>query len=134
MIDIENEVFTEVATALRTPFPSIYVTGEYVKSPPSFPCVMIVEADNAAYRRTQTQDCMENHALVMYEVDVFSTKTAGKKSECKAIMKVIDDVMCGLGFNRSFLNTIPNYEDASIYRMKGRYSAVVSKDHYIHRR
>lgn len=134
MIDIENELFTKVATALRTQFSGIFVTGEYVKAPSSFPCVMFVEADNTPYRRTQTQDDMENHATLMYEVDAFSNKAKGKKTECKAIVKVIDEIMLHLGFDRTFLNPIPNLEDATIYRMKARYVAVVSKDQVIYRR
>ena len=133
IIDVENELFTMVATALRAEYPKIFVTGEYVKAPPSFPCVFFAEMDNTTYRRTQTQDGMENHAYVMYEVDVFSNKSTGKKTECKEIIKVIDDIMLNLGFNRPFLNPILNQDDATIYRMKGRYTAVVSKDNVIYR-
>lgn len=134
MIDIENELFTMVATALRAQYPKIFVTGEYVKAPPSFPCVMFIEMDNAPYRRTQTQADMENHATVMYEADVFSNKANGKKAECKAIMKIIDDIMLSLGFDRPFLNPLPNQDGATIYRIKGRYVAIVSKDQVIYRR
>lgn len=134
MIDIENELFTKVATALRAQFSGIFVTGEYVKAPSAFPCVMFVEMDNTPYRRTQTQADMENHATVMYEVNVYSNKTKGKKTECKAIMKVIDDMMLSLGFDRTFLNPIPNLEDGTIYRMTARYIAIVSKDQVIYRR
>ena len=134
MIDIENELFTKVATALRAQFSGIFVTGEYVKAPSSFPCVMFVEMDNTPYRRTQTQADMENHATVMYEVNVYSNKTKGKKTECKAIIKVIDDMMLSLGFDRPFLNPISNLEDATIYRMTARYIAIVSKDKVVYRR
>ena len=134
MIDIEHELFTKVATALRAQFSGIFVTGEYVKAPSSFPCVMFVEMDNTPYRRTQTQADMENHATVMYEVNVYSNKTKGKKTECKAIIKVIDDMMLSLGFDRPFLNPIPNLEDATIYRMTARYIAIVSKDKVVYRR
>ena len=134
MIDIENELFTKVATALRAQFSGIFVTGEYVKAPSSFPRVMFMEMDNTPYRRTQTQADMANHATVMYEVNVYSNKTKGKKTECKAIIKVIDDMMLSLGFDRPFLNPIPNLEDATIYRMTARYIAIVSKDQVIYRR
>lgn len=134
MIDIESELFTKVASALRERFTGIFVTGEYVKAPPAFPCVMFIEADNTPLRRTQTQSDMENHVTVMYETDVFSNKTKGKKAECKAIAAVIDSVMLSLGFDRTFLNPIPNLDDATVYRVKGRYIAVVSKDHTVYRR
>lgn len=134
MIDIENEVFTIIAGKLRAEFPGIFVTGEFVKAPSSFPCVSLMEMSNSAYRRTMTNVCSENHVTVMYELNVYSNKTTGKKSECKRIAAVVDEAMQHLGFNRSFLNPIPNMEDATIYRISARYRAVVSKDKVIYRR
>ena len=46
MINIEEEVFAIVATAVREQYPKIFMVGEYVKAPPSFPCVSLVEMDN----------------------------------------------------------------------------------------
>lgn len=134
MIDIENEVFSRIATRLRNEFNPISVYGEYVKSPASFPAVSIEEKANSVYQRTQDGANVENHALVMYEVNVYSNKQVGKKSECKAIFKVIDDEFKQMGFTRTLRESIPNLENATIYRMVGRYSAVVSVDKLIYRR
>lgn len=134
MIDIENEVFDTVAKELRDKFPDIYVVGEYVKTPPEFPSVSIVEMDNKAYSNTEDSGSSENHVSVMYEVNVYSNKKVGKKAECKAIAKIIDERMLALGFARTLLQPIPNLDDATIYRMVGRYSAIVSKDNVIYRR
>ena len=134
MIDIENEVFSRIATRLRNEFNPISVYGEYVKSPASFPAVSIEEKANSVYQRTQDGANVENHALVMYEVNVYSNKQVGKKSECKAIFKVIDDEFKQMGFTRTLTESIPNLENATIYRMVGRYSAVVSVDKLIYRR
>ena len=134
MIDIENEVFSTVSKAVRKEYSNIYLTGEYVKSPPSFPAGSIVEMDNTVYTTTQTSSENENHANVMYEVNVYSNKTKGKKTECKAIISLIDNEMAALGFSRTMLQPIPNMDDATIYRMIARYTAVVSKDKTIYRR
>ena len=134
MIDIENEIFTIVANAVRTVYPDIYMTGEYVKSPTIFPCVSLVEMDNQAYTKTQSSDSGENHADLMYELDIYSNKKSGKKSECKKIASLIDNEMAALNFSRVMLQPIPNMDDATIYRMKGRYRAVVSKNNEIYRR
>ena len=134
MIDIESEVFSIVANAVRTAYPDAYVVGEYVKSPTRFPSVSIVEMDNTAYDRTQTSDNLENHAELLYEVNIYSNKTSGKKSECKAIASLIDNEFATLGFSRILLQPIPNLEDATIYRMTGRYKGVVSKDKKVYRR
>ncbi len=134
MIDIENDIFNTVATVVRDKYPDIYMVGEYVKTPPKFPFVSLVEMDNQSYQRTEDSGSSENHASVMYEVNVYSNKTVGKKSECKAIAAVIDEQMLALGFARTMLQPIPNMDDATIYRMVGRYSAIISKDHFIYRR
>ena len=134
MIDIENEVFSTIAKAIRTEYPNAYVVGEYVKSPSKFPCVSIVEVDNTMYERTQSSGGLENHADVMYEINVYSNKTSGKKSECKAIAALIDNEFATLGFSRTMLQPIPNVDDATIYRMTGRYRGVVSKDYKVYRR
>lgn len=134
MIDVENEVFNSVATDVRAEYPDIYMVGEYVKTPPRFPCVSLVEMDNQTYQATEDSGSVENHASLMYEVNVYSNKTVGKKAECKAVAALIDERLLALGFARTMLQPIPNLDDATIYRMVGRYSAVISKDKVIYRR
>ena len=134
MINIENEIFNDVSTKVRTSVPDIYMSGEYVKSPPTFPAVSLVEMDNTHYTSTQTSSEMENHADVMYEVNVYSNKKVGKKSECKKIIALIDNEMTAMGFTRTMLQPIPNMDDATIYRMVARYKAIVSKNNVIYRR
>ena len=134
MINIESEIFNIVSTKVRDEFPDIYMSGEYVKSPPSFPATSLVEMDNTSYTSTQTSSENENHVSLMYEVNTYSNKVKGKKSECKEIMTLIDKEMAALGFTRTMLQPIPNMDDATIYRMTARYKAVVSKDKTIFRR
>lgn len=134
MINIENDIFNQVSTKVRDKYADIYMSGEYVKSPPSFPAASLVEMDNTTYSLTQTTCDNENHATVMFEVNVYSNKVRGKKSECKAIISLIDDEMIRLGFTRTMLQPIPNMDDATIYRMTARYTAIISKDKTIYRR
>ena len=134
MIDIETEIFNIVATKVREKFQNIYMTGEYVKSPPSFPCVSLVEADNQSYRNSRTTDSNENHVEVLYEVNVYSNLKTGKKAQCKSIIAFVDEQLSALGFTRTLLTPVPNEEDATIYRMVGRYRAIVSKNKVIYRR
>lgn len=134
MINVESEIFNIIATAVRNANPDAYVVGEYVKSPSRFPCVSIVEIDNVAYDKTQSSYSLENHADVIYEVNIYSNKTSGKKSECKTIASLIDNEFATLGFSRIMLQPIPNVDDATIYRMTGRYRGVVSKDRKVFRR
>lgn len=134
MIDIESMVFDRVATRLREQFPNIFIAGEYVYSPPSFPAVSLVEMENSIRAETVDSGSNENHVNVMYEVNVYSNRVAGKKSECKEIVALLDNEMTAMGFVRSTLTPVPNEYDSTIYRMVGRYQAAVSTDHKIYRR
>ena len=134
MINVENEIFNRVVTSVRVKFPNVSMTGEYVKSPSSFPHVSLEEVDNSVLAITQTSTEYENHGVLLYEVNVYSNKTRGKKTECKEIISLIDNEMSSLGFTRTMLQPIPNMDDATIYRMTARYTAIVSKDKFIYRR
>ena len=134
MIDIETDVFSRVSANVRAEYPDIFMSGEYVKVPPSFPTVSLVEMDNTPVVSTQTSSDLENHVSVMFEVNVYSNKKVGKKSECKKILALIDKEMMDIGFTRIMSQPIPNMDDATIYRMTARYKAIVSKDKVIYRR
>lgn len=127
MIDIENTVFATVANALRTEYgaSNIFVSGEYTETPSKFPAVTLTESSNTAIANRRTAQSIENGAAVLYEVNVYSNKTKGKKSEAKEIMALIDEQMASMGFTRTFLNPIPNVIDATIYRIVARYTAAV---------
>lgn len=134
MVDVENEILTKIATALRAVYDSISIYGEYVKSPATFPAVTIEEKTNSVFERTSDSSSVENHATVMYEINVYSNKKTGKKSECKEIFSIIDSEFAEMGFTRTMKEPIPNMDDATIYRILGRYTAVVSTNNIVYRR
>ena len=134
MIDCESMIFTPIAMALRSEFDGIFVTGDYVPMPASFPTVSIVEMDNVPDVGTQDSGSLENHAILMYQVDVYSNKATGGKTECKVIAAAVDSQFAALGFTRSYKRPVPNMDDATIYRIVARYRAVVGKDFIIYRR
>lgn len=131
MIDLEADLFNAVATELRSTFNGIQVYGEYVETPARFPCVTIVEADNRILQRMRTEN-IENAVSVMYEVNVYSNKSTGKKAEAKAIANTADAVFAEIGFTRTFREQIPNLKDATIYRIVCRYEAVIDKTYMIY--
>lgn len=47
MIDVESQIYTPIAEALRAQFPGILVSGEYVNAPTRFPYVSLVEQDSS---------------------------------------------------------------------------------------
>ena len=131
--DIENEIFTRIATMLREKYHGIYVAGEYQRSPAKFPCVTVVEADNYILEKTQTSQ-IENHTVLMYEVKVYSNLINGKKNQCKTILRDVDNLFGQLGFTRTTKSLVPNLEDATICQMLARYQGIQDKDNRIYQR
>lgn len=134
MIDIENIVFDRVITKVQSAYPDIFMKGEYVRSPASFPAVSLVEMENTSRTDTVDSGSNENHVQVMYEVNVYSNKITAKKCECKHIITMIDEEMLAMGFSRVTLTPVPNEHDSTIYRMVARYRATISSDFKIFRR
>lgn len=134
MIDIENDVFLTASKAVRAVYPDIFFVGEYIRTPTSFPCGSLEEKDNRNDIGTQDSGSNENSDIVMYEVNVYSNKINGKKTECKKIVSIVDKAMIDMGFTRIMLQPIPNIDDATIYRMTARYSAGVDNNNKLYRR
>ena len=124
MKDIENEIVTKIATDLRGIFKGIHIAGEYVRQPPKFPHVSVVEQDSYLELDALDTSAEERFNRVLYEVNVYSNRASGKKSEAKAIMDVVDQIMYGLNFVRTSRTPVPNLENATIYRITSRYEAV----------
>ena len=131
MIDLENDIFDYAAKALRAAHTGIDVAAEYVEMPAKFPHVSIVEADNRVLERMRTNN-IENAIQSMFEVNIYSNKASGKKSEAKAIANTLDEVLSGIGFTRTFREQVPNLRDATIYRIVCRYEAVIDKSFVIY--
>lgn len=122
MIDKEKEVFSAVASALRTKHKSIYVVGtELSASPPRFPAVSFVQTNSAVKTEHATFDNLENVVTEDYKAEVFSNLETGKESEVKAITSDISDVMRSFGYARTFCEPIPN-GDPTIARRVSRYT------------
>lgn len=128
MIDVESAVFSKVQTALLQVCPEVCVVGEYVRCPPGFPCVSIMEVSNTENTSTMDTSGEENHAVVLYEVNVYSNLESGRKSQCRELTDVCDKVFRSIGFVRTMMSALPNMADASIYRMTARFRAIVDRD------
>lgn len=134
MIDYETDIFDAVYREVIAAFPKVCMTSEYKRTPPSFPHVSLIEVDSSVYRRTQDSGSMENHALVVYEANVYSNKKNGKKTEAKAILDAVDAQMARLGFTRTYRRPMQNTNDATIYRVLARYRAVIDRDGRVYTR
>ena len=133
MIDCENEVYTRVAQVLREKFPGIDVASEYVQSPSSFPHASITQSDSYTLNERQDTSMKENMIEVMFEINVYSNRTDGKKTECKNILKAINDELYSMNFRRTAMTPVPNMEDATIYRITARYRVATDGRHFYRR-
>lgn len=126
MIDIENIVVNKVIDRLTTKFENITVSSEETKTPASFPAVFILVKSNTIYLDSRDEN-KENHANIMFQADVYDNDVDNKKENCKAIAAELDLIMQENGFTRTMCEPIANLEDATIYRITMRFTAVVSK-------
>lgn len=133
MIDYESQIYTKVETALTAAFPNVTVASVEDYNPSALPFVSVVEIDNQAYALSRDTDSNENHAVLVYEINVMSDKRGGRKSNCKAITAVVDSAMQRMGFTRLMSNPV-SLDDATKYRMVLRYTAIISKNGVIYRR
>lgn len=132
MLDAESAIFTVVANDLRARFDGISVYGEEVESPASFPCVTLVQTDNATYKRTMTAENTENHVSAVFVANAYSNSLPLGKQQCKDIIAAIDEILRGLGFVRTLSEPIPNYE-RTIRRRVARWNGIVGADGYIYK-
>lgn len=133
MIDVESKVFQKCADAFRAAYPNGYIAGEYVPQPPKFPAVSLVEMDNSVDNRAIDNGDIENAVNVMYQVDVYSNLNTGKKAQTKAIIALLDEVLAGYRFVRTFCNPVQNFNDATIYRMTARYTRRITNQDEIYK-
>lgn len=122
MIDIESKIYSPIAEALQTEFPGIFVTSEPVATSSKFPAVSIVQQDNYMSYNKLDNSGRERFATVMFQVDVYSNKSSGRKSQCKEILKVVDDMMFAKNFTRLTATPIP-MPNEGYYRYTARYRA-----------
>lgn len=124
MIDVENYVFTQLATAILAEYPKAAVRGDMTEEFAVFPAVTINEIGNATLKRMQDDELTEHYATVTYEINVYCNDVSGRKQTCKKIIDIVDDAMLGMKFTRLLIRRLPNV-DRSIYRMYSRYQAVI---------
>lgn len=123
MIDNENLVYDTVSAALRTAFDGIFIVGvEITDKPPRFPAVSIVQKKSTVNERHSTFDKVDNVAVEEYEFAAHSNleNQAEAKRQAKEITAVIDGVMSGLFYIRTFCQPVPN-ADKRFTRHVARY-------------
>jgi hypothetical protein len=120
----ENEIFSAIATVLRSRFTGIFVTGEYVSAPSAFPSVSIVRSDSYPNRGNVALDLSDEQQIYIFDVNVYSNLTTGKKTQCVNIMDSIASEFKKLGFTQRTRSPIPN-ADSKVYREFARFQRTI---------
>lgn len=134
MIDYSNEIFTAVATDVRSAHEGTTVTGEYTRSPSKFPTVTLDEIENVNVGTLDDSSHIEKFAGLTYRLQVFSNKVGGKKAEARAIFATADEVMRRVGFRRVAYSTTPEIYDSTVYSIIATYEAILGADGVIYKR
>lgn len=131
MIDVSNEVFTEIANKVRAEHSSVTVIGENVRFPNQFPCVTVDETYNVP-SNLDTSDS-EPVADVTYRVQVCCAGE-GKRAQARKIFKTVSDACWGMNLIRKTYTTTPDVYNSSIYQITATFEAAVRRDGMIFRR
>lgn len=137
MIDVETELFHEIVTEIQSKYAwasSVIFANDVLVRAQKFPVVTIVERDNRTVEQSMHTALEENHAVLDYEVNIYTNSKEKRKKEARTIAAAVDDAFVGRGFRRRILEQIENAEDWSVFRMVARYTAIVGKDRTIYRR
>ena len=134
MIDYQNEIFTNVATGVRSAHDGVTVTGEYIRKPSKFPAVTLEEIENVTVGELVDSSNEEKHSGLGYRLQVFSNKTGDKKSEAREIFATADKVMLGMGFRRVTYTTTPEFYESTIYSITATYEAIIDVNGGTYRR
>lgn len=134
MIDYQNEIFTNVATNVRSNHQGTTVIGEYVRKPSKFPTVALDEIENVTVAELVDSSNEEKYSGLSYRLQVFSNKVGGKKAEARAIFATADSVMRGMGFRRITYSVTPEIYDSTIYSVTATYEAIVDTNGVIYSR
>ena len=128
MIDVEVDIFNYVAQAILDTYKDAYVSSENVIAPPMFPAVSIVETLSSEVDSMRDSSFEENGNALTYTINIYSNSESNAKTECKALLQIIDQSMRRLNFKRLSAQTIDNAKDPSIYRIVSIYTGIVDKN------
>lgn len=128
MIDIETDLYDELARLVLADYPDAYVASEHVIAPPAFPAVFIEQTFSSELDGAKDSSGEENANAIIWTVNVYSNSQSSAKQECRAILQIIDQRMRHYNFKRLTARPIDNAADPSIYRYVGRYTGIVGSN------
>ena len=130
MIDYSNEIFSAVATDLRSAYEGIRVVGEYVSSPTAFPTVTIDEIQNIPAHLDSAG--LPKYAEVVYRVQIFCNGV-GKRAKAREIYGTVFERLSLMGLVGVSYTTTPAIYNSEVYCITGTFRGVMDRDGVIYR-
>lgn len=126
MIDVENLVFDTVFNAVHNVHTNLHVSKGFIEETATFPSIVVRETNNVPLARTNTDICAENYSTLTYQIEVYSDKAGEQRSECRDLLKLVDGIMQGMKFKRTYMSEPFNMK-RTIFRQYARYTVIVDK-------
>lgn len=122
--DFENKIIDEVQNFYTNAGVTALISSEFDDYPEEFPAIQIRQTGASAYVRTQDDSLDPHHFTVTFQIDTFSNKTSGAKSEVKALMKLNNEAMQAMKFTLTSSDIYTNF-DRTITRGTQNYRVLV---------
>lgn len=126
MIDVgqmRKEVFNAIYDAVVGEFPNADFATHYVNQPANFPHVQVWDESNTVGYNGMNLSGDECFSNVVLHLEIFDNMLDGEGADnVERILFLIDPVLRMQGFRRTYCAPVPNFDDASVYRMVVRYS------------
>lgn len=130
MLDFSNEIFTTVASDLRSLYTGVQVKGEYVDTPSKFPTVTIDEIQNVPVHMDSSKT--NKYARVTYRTQTFCNGD-GKRKKARDIFDSLDNILMDLGLVTKTYTTTPAIYNSEIYCITATHEGIIGADGTIYR-
>ena len=130
MHDKENEIYTNIHDAIIKVFPNASVTNVYLRVPPSFPHVSVVQTDSYEPKSYVDSSSTEKVTALSFQIDIYSDDDNRKKTICKLLSQIVDEKMKSMNFRRIMLKPIMNLADSTIYRITAIYTGMADDENF----
>lgn len=119
----KNAVYTRVRNAVKTAWPSAYVTGVIAAVPTKSPAVMVQEVGRFHNPEAVTLGGLQPVYTSTFETHVFSNLQNTGMTECYNIMETVTAAFVSIGYQLILQNVMESGEDKK-YRLVARFRRV----------
>lgn len=118
-------IVDRLAERLYEEIDSIFVSAEYVPSPPSLPAVFVEISDCYPERNGITLGFDDEQERYVVTINAYSNLAEGKTEQVRQIMRIVAEEMKKMRFIKTTQIPVDNAQDRSIYRETARFTRII---------